>query len=257
MVKKPHMVHVSKTLSNLYRHDAADAGPTVLESLGALTNTSKLHAHLLKRLQWRTWDADLCCYYYDMCWEQLSALVPISALLIGWMLLFFGEWPSHPFEMMFGLACAVMGLVLFVDALRVCIVPLSDLIGSELPRILPLPAILAIAFLLGVLVTYAEPAIASLAPLAEKIDPSQAPFLYAALQVHAACVAASFFAMRARAQQLKTVMGVRRHLLCAIYCAMEWQESPDVTVMAVGIGVGIAAVLGTLRFIRDWPCAQA
>ena len=52
-----------------------------------------------------------------------------------------------------------------------------------MPRVLTLPWILAVAFVLGVLVTYAEPAIASLTPLAKLVDPEKAPYLYCALLV--------------------------------------------------------------------------
>jgi hypothetical protein len=43
---------------------------------------------------------------------------------------------------------------------------------------MPLFVVLAIAFGLGVLVTYAEPAIAAVRPLAALVDPQSAPYLY-------------------------------------------------------------------------------
>lgn len=43
---------------------------------------------------------------------------------------------------------------------------------------MPLFVVLAIVFGLGVLVTYAEPAIAAVRPLAALVDPQSAPYLY-------------------------------------------------------------------------------
>ena len=56
------------------------------------------------------------------------------------------------------------------DGLRVCVMPLGEMVGSRLPMKYPLPVVLTVAGCLGILVTYAEPAIASLAPLAQRVD---------------------------------------------------------------------------------------
>ena len=137
----------------------------------------------LEDKKWKPWDVDLGCHYHGLLKEQLMAIIPISFLLIGAMFIFFGKFPTNPPEMFFGLSAAIIGLTLFVDSLRVCIMPMSDQLGVELPRVLTLPYILAVAFVLGVLVTYAEPAIASLTPLAKLVDPVKAPYLYSALLV--------------------------------------------------------------------------
>ena len=51
----------------------------------------------------------------------------------------------------------------------------SEQLGTDLPRTLGLPAVLCITGILGVLVTYAEPAITSLRPLARLVDPVVLP----------------------------------------------------------------------------------
>jgi hypothetical protein len=61
-----------------------------------------------------------------------------------------------------GLISAVIGLVLFLEGLRVAIMPMAMLVGNQLPMRLKLPFVLIVAFCLGVLVTYAEPAIAAI-----------------------------------------------------------------------------------------------
>jgi hypothetical protein len=156
------------------------SGP--LSKISFLFNSENFRAYVAAK-GWKPWDVNLAVHYYDLIKEQLMAIVPISVLLIGAMLLFFGRGVSNPPEMLFGLTAAILGLTLFVDSLRVCIMPMSDQLGVELPKVLTLPWILAVAFVLGVLVTYAEPAIASLTPLAKLVDPEKAPYLYSALLV--------------------------------------------------------------------------
>ena len=71
--------------------------------------------------------------------------------------------------------------------------------------------VLLIAFLLGIGVTFAEPAIGALQVAGGIVDPAKAPYLYALLNQYSGAL-----------------------------------------VLVVGVGVGIAAVLGTLRFIYNW-----
>lgn len=65
-----------------------------------------------------------------------------------------------------GLISAVIGLVLFLEGLRVAVMPMAMLVGEQLPKRLKLPLVLLVAFALGVLVTYAEPAIAAIRQVA-------------------------------------------------------------------------------------------
>ncbi|EKX52334.1 hypothetical protein GUITHDRAFT_65557 [Guillardia theta CCMP2712] len=125
--------------------------------------------------------------------------------------IFFGKTVSSPGEVAIGMFFAILGLTLFVDSLRVVVMPLSEQLGTELPKSLPLPAVLASTCFLGILVTYAEPAITSLRPLARLVDPEVAPYLYCALM-----------------------------------------EKQELLVFCIGLGVGLAAMLGTLRFVRGW-----
>jgi hypothetical protein len=92
--------------------------------------------------------------------------------------IFFRKSSPTPLLEAGGLLAAVAGLVLFLDGLRVCVMPMAMLVGRQLPKRLPLPWVLVVAFALGVLVTYAEPAIAAIRPLAALVDPGSAPYLY-------------------------------------------------------------------------------
>lgn len=143
--------------------------------------------------------------------EQVFAVVPISLLQILVLAIFFQMAPNDAGLQVMGLALAIVGLVFFLEGLRVSVMPMAEQLGSELPKKVPLVGTLIVAFCLGVLVTYAEPAIAALRPLGELVDPADAPYLY--------------------------------------YIMNQQQE---MLVLAIGMGVGVAAVLGTLRFIRSW-----
>ena len=100
---------------------------------------------------------------------------------------------------------AILGLTLFIDALRVVVMPLSEQLGTELPKTLSLSGVLCVTCFLGVLVTYAEPAITSLRPLARLVDAEVAPYLYCALM-----------------------------------------EKQELLVFVIGLGVGLAAMMGSL-----------
>ena len=98
-----------------------------------------------------------------------------------------------------------------MEGLKLGLMPFGDIIGSSLPKKLPLPGVLTVAFLLGIGCTYAEPAIGTLQVAGSIVDPTKAPYLYTMLNAHA-----------------------------------------PYTVLLVGLGVGVAAVLGTVRFLYDW-----
>ena len=137
--------------------------------------------------------------------EQVAAVVPISVLLVVVMGAAFGVTVTDPLLIVFGLSMAILGLTLFIDALRVVVMPLSEQLGTELPKTLSLSGVLCVTCFLGVLVTYAEPAITSLRPLARLVDAEVAPYLYCALM-----------------------------------------EKQELLVFVIGLGVGLAAMMGSL-----------
>jgi hypothetical protein len=83
--------------------------------------------------------------------------VPLSAAVIvylSWQVLvlaiFFNKSSSTPGIDAAGLLSAVAGLVLFLEGLRVAIMPMALLVGNQLPLKLKLPGVLLVAFFLGV-----------------------------------------------------------------------------------------------------------
>lgn len=150
-------------------------------------------------------------YALTQIYDQIKAVLPISMYLVLFRLVFFGRGVDE-FPIVFvGLLSVTLGLALFMEGLKLALMPLGELLGNRLPRKLQMWAVLIIAFILGVAVTLAEPAIGALATLGSLVEPTEAIYLY--------------------------------------YLLNNWNA---LLVLFVGLGVGCAAVVGILRFTRNW-----
>lgn len=143
--------------------------------------------------------------------EQVSAVLPLAAYLVLFQIIVLQRSIMGATEITAGLIAVIIGLMIFMEGLKLGLMPFGDIIGNTLPKKLPLVGVLTVAGLLGIGVTYAEPAIGTLKLAGSLVDPEKAPALYYLLMV---------------------------------------QTEP--TVLLVGIGVGMAAIIGTMRFLYDW-----
>ena len=150
-------------------------------------------------------------YFNTRFMEQARAVVPLALFLALFQYIVLQRSVADATLIGGGLIAVMIGLMIFMEGLKLGLMPFGDIIGSSLPKKLPLPGVLLIAFLLGIGCTYAEPAIGTLQVAGSIVDPKKAPYLYTMLNAHA-----------------------------------------PMTVLLVGLGVGIAAVLGTVRFLYDW-----
>jgi hypothetical protein len=150
-------------------------------------------------------------YFNTRFMEQARAVVPLALFLGLFQYIVLQRSIADAALITGGLVAVMIGLMIFMEGLKLGLMPFGDIIGSKLPQKLPLPGVLTIAFLLGIGCTYAEPAIGTLQVAGSIVDPTKAPYLYAMLNSHA-----------------------------------------SLTVLLVGLGVGVAAVLGTVRFLYDW-----
>ena len=143
----------------------------------------------MKGLQDQSTHAGPCCVCAPSCsltvvcvlrqfQEQVLAVVPVTLCLVITLAIYFDRRVDDPFKLTAGLLSAMFGLVLFVDGLRVAIMPLGSMLGQQLPEHFRVRYILVIACIIGVLCTYAEPAIASLRPLADLVERCNTPYLY-------------------------------------------------------------------------------
>ena len=144
-------------------------------------------------------------------YDQIKAVLPLALYLILFQLFILRQDLTDSWVIMAGLVSVIIGLMMFMEGLKVGLMPFGETIGSILPTKSPLYVVLTVTFLLGIGVTFAEPAIGALKTAGSIVDVTKAPYLYALLN--------------------------------------EWS---NVLVLIVGIGVGLAAVLGTMRFIYGW-----
>ena len=143
--------------------------------------------------------------------EQAKAVLPLAIYLGLFQLLILREPVSDALIISGGLVAVIIGLMIFMEGLKVGLMPFGEALGTSLPAKASLVVVLLIAFLLGIGVTFAEPAIGALQEAGSLVDVAKAPYLYALLN--------------------------------------EWSLT---LVLSVGAGVGLAAAIGTVRFIYGW-----
>ena len=143
--------------------------------------------------------------------DQLRAVVPLAAYLALFQLLILDQVIEDSWVITGGLFAVIVGLLFFMEGLSKGLMPLGETIGNGLPRKSPLPLVLLVTLLLGIGVTFAEPAIGALQAAGANVSVERAPYLYMLLN--------------------------------------QWSGT---LVLVVGMAVGAAAVLGTLRFLYGW-----
>ena len=143
--------------------------------------------------------------------EQLRLVVPLALYLMLFQLLILRQGVIDSGVIFSGLLAVIIGLMLFMEGLKVGLMPLGESLGTILPAKSSLQVVLLVAFILGIGVTFAEPAISALKAAGQVVKVENAPYLYTLLN--------------------------------------DWAEQ---LVLVVGIGVGAAAVLGTIRLLYGW-----
>lgn len=143
--------------------------------------------------------------------EQIKAVLPLAIYMALFQLFILKQNVSDHWQISAGLLSVIIGLMLFMEGLKVGLMPFGETIGTVLPSKSSMPVVLLVAFLLGIGVTFAEPAIGALKTAGALVNVRETPYLYAMLN-----------------------------------------DYSGVMVLIVGMGVGLAAVLGTLRFLYSW-----
>ena len=143
--------------------------------------------------------------------DQLKAVAPLAAYLMLFQLLVLRHPVDSALTLCFGLIAVVIGLAVFMEGLSTGLMPFGTIIGDNLPKKASMFVVLVIIGILGVGVTFAEPAIGALQAFGSSVDVKKAPYLFELLN--------------------------------------NWAFP---LVLMVGAGVGLAAILGTVRFVRGW-----
>jgi len=150
-------------------------------------------------------------YLSQRLFEQARAVVPLALYLLLFQVVILRQEVANAGVLTAGLLAVILGLMLFMEGLKVGLMPFGETLGHALPVRSPLPVVLLVVFLLGIGVTFAEPAIGALKAAGQFVDVTTAPYLYALLN--------------------------------------EWSGT---LVLMVGIGVGLASLVGTLRVLYGW-----
>ena len=143
--------------------------------------------------------------------EQFRAVTPLAVYLALFQLIVLHQMVEGFTSIAFALVAVMVGLMFFMEGLQLGLMPFGETIGVMLPKKSTLPVVLIIAFMLGVGVTFAEPAIGALKTAGSLVDVNKAPYLFLLLN--------------------------------------DWSGT---LVLVVGAGVGLAAILGTMRFLKGW-----
>jgi hypothetical protein len=113
--------------------------------------------------------------------EQLRAVLPLALYMGVFQFAVLKQSISEALTITGGLLAVMIGLMFFMEGLKLGIMPFSEAIGNGLPRKSSMIGIMAIAFVLGVGVTFAEPAIGALQEAGKNVDVLKAPYLYTLL----------------------------------------------------------------------------
>jgi hypothetical protein len=117
-------------------------------------------------------------YFGSRFLEQVKALAPISLFLFVFQLAVLHQGVIQAAGITAGLTAVVLGLMFFIEGIRLGVMPLAENIGATLPAKAKLPVILAVAFALGTIATFAEPAVAALTVLGGNVRYDVAPMLW-------------------------------------------------------------------------------
>jgi len=110
--------------------------------------------------------------------EQIIVVVPVCLYLALFHLVILQSGLAKVAWITGGISLVILGLALFLEGIRLGLVPLGDAIGNTLPRRAALPMVLFFAFLLGVLGAFGEPVVGSLQIAGASVDPAKAPLVY-------------------------------------------------------------------------------
>lgn len=113
--------------------------------------------------------------------DQISGIWFIVTYLVVFQLLVLQLPITYALMIGAGILVVAMGLMFFMEGLRLGLMPLGEQIGSVLPKHSRMPVILGFSFLLGIGATFAEPAIAVLKSAGAGVEPDKAPLLYSLL----------------------------------------------------------------------------
>ena len=127
------------SLNDLYPEPEVDADGNYLPTV---IKTSQFTLREKRRL--------LEPYVYSRLKDQLQAVVPLAVYLALFLILVLHQLIEDSLIIAGGLLAVVVGLMFFMEGLRIGLMPFGEQIGHSLPRRSPLPVVLLVTLLLGI-----------------------------------------------------------------------------------------------------------
>lgn len=109
--------------------------------------------------------------------EQLSAVIPLALMLIGFQALALRTSLIDAEIVSIGIFAVILGLMLFMEGVKLGLMPFAENIGFTMPGKVNPGVMLGFGVLLGAAATIAEPAIGALQAAAAGVSPERAPWL--------------------------------------------------------------------------------
>ncbi|MCH8256956.1 MAG: DUF1538 family protein, partial [Proteobacteria bacterium] len=109
--------------------------------------------------------------------DQFKAVTPLALYLVLFQLFILRQSVEDALIITGGLTAVIFGLMLFMEGLKVGLMPFGESLGVSLPAKASLGVVIIVVFLLGIGVTFAEPAIGALQTAGSLVDVNKAPYL--------------------------------------------------------------------------------
>lgn len=218
-------------------------------------------------------------YFVDNLSEQIRSIWFIIAYLAVFQVWLLGLPVSYAGMIGLGILIVTLGLMFFMEGLRLGLMPLAETIGAILPRNSAMPAIVALTFLFGFAAAYAEPALAALRQAGSSLVPYDSPLVYSlltdfpgqlvfAVAVGVGCavllgVVRFFYGWRLK---ILLLPGVGLLLVATVFAASNPVTSPliglawdcgGITTGPVTVPLVLALGIGVCRIVGDGDSAHA
>ncbi|NJP36659.1 DUF1538 family protein [Alkalicoccus luteus] len=152
---------------------------------------------------------------YEQFKEVIMAILPLAAVIIILQFTIIGLPPELFFRFIAGVVMVGLGLFLFLVGVHIGLLPIGEMIGSALPKTNKIWLILLTGFVLGVVVTIAEPDVRVLSSQVDDVSGGEIANL---TLVYSVALGIGFFVMMAMA---RTVFNIPlKYLLVGGYTAV-------------------------------------
>lgn len=109
------------------------------------------------------------------CKEVLQGLIPILVVVIVLNFTVIEMPTTQLLQFLLGMACAIIGMTLFLLGVNIGLIPMGELIGSRLPNLRSTYLILAVVFLIGFAITITEPDVVVLSHQIDSVSQASIP----------------------------------------------------------------------------------